>query len=135
MQLERYLEFYPESAVMVVTLRELGDAPQETMRRVFGFIGVEDSFYSDDFTNARHQSKKKRTRNDFGRFMSRVPGFDRLAQMPPRRWRKRIRKLTHSEIGKVALPEADRAKLADILRDDANKLRKFTGLDLGHWSV
>ncbi len=135
MQLERYLQFYPKSAIMVVTLRELGGEPQETMGRVFRFIGVDDSFYSDDFTNPRHQSKKKRTKNAFGFFMSRVPGFDRLAQMPPRRWRKRIRKLTHSEIGKVSLPEADREKLADILREDANKLREFTGLDLGHWSV
>jgi hypothetical protein len=49
LQIQRYLEYFPLSRMFLLTLEELQARPRQTMRAMFRFLGVDDSFYSPDF--------------------------------------------------------------------------------------
>jgi Sulfotransferase domain len=44
LQLDRYLEYFPREQILVITAEELRDARRDTIRRVYGFIGVDTDF-------------------------------------------------------------------------------------------
>ncbi|MGH2962217.1 MAG: sulfotransferase family protein [Solirubrobacterales bacterium] len=142
MQLEPYLEHVGRERVELVTQEELKRSRDETMRRVFGFLGVDDSFSSAHFSREWETGTGKRT----GRFRLmdravRLPGlraldrnFDRL----PESLRWLVERLVHDPEGAAAarpeLPAALRVELAGRLRPDVEWLESLTGRRFG-WEL
>jgi hypothetical protein len=135
MQLDPYLARFPADRVEVVSQEELKSNREVTMRRVFGWLGVDDSFSSPQFSREWETGGGKRT----GRFrlMDRavqLPGlraidrnFDRL----PESLRWLVERAVHDpEGGGEELPELPapvRERVADRFRGDVERLEALTG--------
>ena len=142
MQLEPYLERFGAERIEVVSQEELKQQRGETMRRVFGFLGVDESFASPQFSREWETGTGKRT----GRFRAmdravRMPGlraldrnFDRL----PESLRWLVERTIHDPEGGAAerpeLPSSIRDRLAERFRPDVERLESITGRRFG-WEL
>ena len=59
-QLERYLRVFPRERVHVVSSERLRDARAETVRGVFRFLGVDDSWLPPNLSRSYHRTAEKR---------------------------------------------------------------------------
>jgi Sulfotransferase domain len=132
-QLEPYLDAFESDRVMVVSREELLRDRAQTMRRVFGFLGVDEGFTSDQFEREWETGTAKGS----GRFRLmdravRLPGlrtldrnFDRLPE--PLRWR--VERIVHDpDSGAAPKPELPldlRVRLVELLRPDVERLERF----------
>jgi hypothetical protein len=132
-QLEPYLDAFEPDRIMVVSREELLRDRAQTMRRVFGFLGVDEDFTSDQFEREWETGTAKRS----GRFRVmdravRLPGlrtldrnFDRLPE--PLRWR--VERIVHDPDSGAApkpeLPVELRVRLVELLRPDVERLERF----------
>jgi hypothetical protein len=58
-QLRRYLRVFPEPSLLVVAQEDLLRRRRGTLRRVFRFLGVDESFWSPGFERLHHPSASK----------------------------------------------------------------------------
>ncbi len=135
MQLDPYLARFSADRVEVLSQEELKSNREVTMRRVFGWLGVDDSFSSPQFSREWETGGGKRT----GRFrlMDRavqLPGlraldrnFDRL----PESLRWLVERTVHDPEGggeePPELPASVRERVADWFRGDVERLEALTG--------
>jgi hypothetical protein len=138
-QLERYLECFDSSRILVVAREDLLRERAGTMREVFRFLGVDESFDSPQFSREWETGTGKGR----GRFRVldravRIPGlraldrnFDRL----PEGLRWLVERVIHDpqagEAPKPSVPAELRTRLAELLRDDVARLEEFTGRRFG----
>jgi len=137
-QLEAYLEYYPADRILVVDSDDLRHGRNETMRRVFLFLGVDPEFRSPLFRLERHRSSLLRKKTRLGERLAATELEGQLQRLPqPWSWgAKRLTFLPLSRaIPRPRLGDPAREWLVDRVRDDAAQLRAFTGLSLKGWSV
>ncbi len=141
-QLEPYLESFGPERILIVSREELGRERDATVRRVFAFAGVDESFTSPEFDREWETGSGKGS-GGF-RMMDRavrMPGlrtvdrnFDRL----PERMRWLVEKLVHDPgSGEAPKPELDaelRERLAGYFRPDVAKLEEIAGRSFG-WDL
>ena len=134
MQLEPYLERFGER-VEIVTREELRDQREATMRRLFGFLAVDEDFSSPQFER-QWETGSGKSAGGF-RLMDRavrLPGlraldrnFDRL----PESLRWLVERLVHDpgggEAAKPELPAPVRERLAERFRADVERLESLSG--------
>jgi hypothetical protein len=139
MQLRPYLDAFDRARVLVVANEDLAAQRERTMREVFGFLGVDDAFTSEQF--AREWETGSGKQEGGFRLMDRavrLPGlraldrnFDRL----PESLRWLVERVVHDpEQGAAPKPElpADlRSRLTELVRDDVRELEAVTGRELG----
>jgi hypothetical protein len=141
-QLDDYAQRFPMERIEVVTQDELKGSRAETMRRVFRFLEVDESFSSPQFSREWETGTGKRS----GRFRLmdravRLPGlraldanFDRL----PESLRWLVERMVHdpesAAASRPSLPEAIRERLADRFRPDVERLRAMTSREFG-WKL
>jgi hypothetical protein len=135
MQLHAYRDRYPDDRIEIVTREELKRRREETMRRLFEFLGVDPSFSSPQFSREWETGTGKRS----GRFRLldravRLPGlraldrnFDRL----PESLRWLVERLVHDPEGaaveRPTLPDPVRERLEELLRPDTERLEAMIG--------
>ncbi|MEJ2152248.1 MAG: sulfotransferase [Gemmatimonadota bacterium] len=133
-QLSAFLEYYPLSQIHVTTLERLKSHPENTMRAVFRFLGVQSSFASPDFGQVQHSSRKKRRVTRVGQLARQQLGRHRV---------QRLRKtfpidglLYQAEpVPRPILHDRLRHRLEERLVDDVRDLRALTGLAFEEWSL
>ncbi len=133
-QLSAFLEYYPLSQIHVTTLERFKTRPERTMREVFDFLGVENSFVSPDFGRVQHSSKKKRRVTRLGQFARQRLGRHRV---------QRLRKTFSIDgllyeaqpVPRPILNDRLRHRLEERLVDDVRDLRALTGLAFEEWSL
>src|SRR5690606_7020448 len=59
-QIQQYLAYFPPSQLLLLTLEELHADRQQTLARVFRFLGVDDQFSCPAFESALNESSTKR---------------------------------------------------------------------------
>jgi hypothetical protein len=137
-QAEPYLEHLGSERIAFVTREELRDRRAETMRNLFGFLGVEAGFTSPQFEREWETGSAKG--GGGFRLMDRavrLPGlrsldrnFDRL----PERWRWVVERIVHDpgsgEAPKPELPAGLRARLVEVFRPDVERLEELAGRKL-----
>jgi Sulfotransferase domain len=137
-QVSAFLEFYPRSQLMVVTMDELHRQCRATMMKVFDFLEVERDFRSPMIAIRRNRSSRKRRKNRVGDWIATTQLARRIDSLPDR-WRSPLRNALYypfsRRFDRPALGEADRRELAERLRDDATRFREFAGRDFAEWSV
>jgi len=142
MQLDDYRARFPAERIEIVTQDELKERRAETMRRVFRFLDVDESFSSPQFSREWETGTGKRS----GRFRLmdravRLPGlraldrnFDRL----PESLRWVVERMVHdpesAAASRPALPDAVREALAARFRPDVERLQAMTGREFG-WEL
>ena len=136
MQLQQYLEFFPPSNILIVTQEELYSHRQRTLKEVFRFLEVDDSFHCRDFFSIRHKSSGKRRRNNAGSSMFRMFEMNILERLPSvtRRHLEQLLYLSFShKIEQPMLNEGLTLRLIDHIENDTNHLREYTGCKFEQW--
>jgi hypothetical protein len=136
MQLERFLRYYDRSRILVFQQSDLRERREDTLREVFDFVDVDPSFHHKAFNTVRHRTAKKRRATKAG---MKVQEWSRTD------WGKRVPKAfwNYAEAGLRLSRPIERPNLRDqlpddvlaALREDAQKLREFTGRDFDNWSI
>jgi hypothetical protein len=138
MQLQQYLKYFPKSSILILTQKDLFDRRQDTLRDVFRFLGVDDTFVSTEFAGLVFESSTKKAKNRLGLALARTRERGILRRLPPalRRPAERIvRSIVTSNVERPALDEQLRSQLRVILKEDIAQFRNFAGRPFADWSV
>lgn len=125
-QLARFLAHYDRDRVLLLDFADLRDEPVSVLKRVFGFLGVDDAYTHSDMGRVHHDSSRKGQPNALGRPIATIPGVRHLRYALPQVFEK--------PLPKPELPDDVRDALMDALRDDVEALRAESGLALD-WGI
>ena len=137
MQLEPYLKRFPPERIMVLDFADLRDRRGETMRRLFGFLGVDEDFTSPRFAEVHMERPQRRRRRPAAfavRTLSRRLGKARAYRLQ-QRTPAAVRKALSRRLDPPELALADRGRLEALYAEEVARLRQLTGLALASWSV
>jgi hypothetical protein len=141
MQLQPYLERFDRSQIEIITQEELQGEREETMRKAFGFAGVDETFTSEQFDREWEKSSAKQgDKYQFMEKLIKLPGFrsfDRNFDRLPESMRWLVEKIVHDP----EKPPAPKPKLPDDLFEtvrsrfgaDVAELQKFAGREFAGW--
>jgi len=137
-QLETYLRHFPREQIRVIASESLRDRRRETLRELFGWLGVDSTFYCRQFEQMRFRASDQRRKNGLGLWLAPLTSAALWKRLPPSlAWR--VEKLPYFPFSKhVPRPEVNpalRQRLMDVFRDDVRRLRELTGQPLSHWCV
>lgn len=138
MQLRQYLNYFPSSNILIITLEDLFKYRKSTMKDVFRFLKIDETFYSPKFMEIKHESPEKGQKNQIGLLLKRVSELG-IARLFSTNLRMTIGKAIYSPFSgrmkPLNLDQNLRRKLSDFLKDDIDSLRKHTGFTFPDWSV
>ena len=138
LQLDRFREFFSDSQIIVLDQRELLTARSATMRDLFERLGVDPGFTSPEFEQLHNEREAKMRPNPAGVWMYRR-GLLRRARdttrVLPRAIREPLKRLVADPVRTPDIDPSLRAELEACLREDAQRLRAYSGKPLAHWSV
>jgi Sulfotransferase domain len=141
LQLQPYLEHFDRDRIEVITAEELGDDRQGTMRKAFGFLGVDEDFFHEQFDREWEKSSAKQ--GDKYQVMERLiklPGFrsfDRNFDRLPESLRWMVEKVVHDpekpSAPKPNLPDELYERVRGWFHDDVAALQQFAGRRFAGW--
>jgi hypothetical protein len=138
-QLEPFLDAFGPDRIHIETQERLLADREGTLRRVFAFLGVDESFTSPEFERMWEVTAGKTRKFTIAyRLSRRFGGADRWGTLPPRlRWLgERIAfHPTGGGVERPAISDELRARLRELYAPEAERLRELSGLPLEGWSV
>lgn len=138
MQLERWLACFPARNVLVVAQEELLGNRVETLRRVFAFLGIDETFHHERFAALSNVSREKRAPTRLEAWLrqrraaSTARRLPRVVRAPGRRV---LNALNRDPLHRPVLSEARRDELRTLLQEDTDRLRAYTGRSFSSWSL
>lgn len=135
-QLDQYLPHYAPDRILVVDHRELLQRRSETLDEVFTFLGAEPGFRHADYGTPYNATGEKRRMTALGAKVRRGIRGTPLDAGPVRGAILGVERLVPRS--KEEPPDVRarlRPDIVELLREDAARLRAFTGMALDHWSV
>jgi hypothetical protein len=137
-QLEQYLAFYPREQVLVISTEELRDQRAATLRRVFQFLGVDDSFTCARFDRQLYRARDQRQLTSLGRGVAAVTRRLATPRWPPGLvWR--LKSLPYPGLSRPVpvpvMPPKLAAAVREFLRPDRERLCALTGRDFSAWEA
>jgi Sulfotransferase family len=138
LQLELYLQQFPKQRVLVVDQADLLTDRLATLRKIFGFLAVDDAFDSSRFAVEQNKGDQHRT------YSPRLASFVGRTVRPRSQWLPpRVRRALRRSAEQVLLPahekttlDADsRAQLEEFYAGEVKRLRTLTGRAFPTWSV
>lgn len=145
LQLEQYFEHFPRDRVLVVTSEDLRHSRAATMRRVFGFLEVDETFVPDVIEREFYRTEDRAAfspaawgvRRTLKRYL---PGTKRAKELvdtvAPRMLSGILRR---SDLARpaleVAVDERLRSELVALLRDDVGRLRRYLPEGFDGWGI
>jgi hypothetical protein len=141
LQLEQYLEYFRKENILVLVSEELRNDRRNTLRAAFRFLGVDENFEAPEWDTLHYPGDDLRRKTRVGYGLLRVA--EAVRSSPVRRYLPRqlmtpiraFNAATARRIERPTIVESLREELADYLREDVDKLRKFTGRALESWSI
>jgi hypothetical protein len=137
-QLDEYVAYFSREKILVVTSEGLKDMRQETLRRIFRFLGVDESFGSESFNQIRHDSSVKVKRNVIGRAFARYQSLRNIEGMikalVPYRWYPFFARLVGSKFDRLSLSQAQQSQVRQLLFEDFQRLKEFSGHEFREWN-
>ncbi len=135
-QLEPYLERFPRERLLILTTEALRSQRNQTVARVFEFLGVDPSWVPPSLGREAHRGDQLRIPRSGLSALGRLPGYRRLLD---RSWRLRLlhRKITTRPAPKVdttLTPEAE-AALARRLAPDVARLVTIVDGNFDGWGL
>jgi len=137
-QLQQYLEYFPASSILILTLEELAANTQENLQKIFNFLEIDSSLYPFKTFKKFHQSVDKRRKTKLGNLIAKMPLIREIDKLPSKeKWyaEKFIYWLFSEKVAKPDLEDNLRRELIDYLRQDIDSLRNYTGNDFNYWCV
>ncbi len=136
-QLDRYLRNFPQEKILVVDQADLLSQRQATMREIFAFLSVDDSFTSPLFEEKMNTGEERRTYSDFVILLRRIQA-SRLQRLPRglrRVLRRSAERLISQPLERPALDVHLQSRLQELYANDVERLRHLTGKTFPTWSV
>ena len=137
-QIEQYLEYFSLPQLLVLDREDLKSDRGRTMRQVFQFLEVDPNFHSSVFDSELNTRRDKRAMTGAGSVLwqrALVPAGRRL----PAAIKVRGRAPLHRAFSRpVAVPPLDpevESGLRELLRPEADRLRRLTGKAFATWSI
>lgn len=139
-QVETYLRRFPADRILVVDSVDLRQRRDETLARVFEHVGADPGFSDPTFEvehYARDAENVQRPRTELA--VARSDLYRRFVRpLIPDAARRALRMAARRALGRQVSPVADphlRARLAEALAPEAERLRELTGQPFASWSV
>ncbi|MBA3739622.1 MAG: sulfotransferase domain-containing protein [Chloroflexi bacterium] len=135
MQLERYLECFPLSQILILTTEDLRERPQHMLRRAVDFMGV--APFQFEVLSEANVSERRGQNNRLGRLLE-SPRAKRIGRRLPRpavELAKFLNARMSKKVRRSVLEDVTRRELMEFLRDDVTRLRALTGMAFENWSV
>jgi hypothetical protein len=126
--LQRFLDYFPRSALLVMLMEDLAQDPAGTYRQLCRHIGVEATELPTNLGTAFNATKPVRSKA-VRRFMLRSRAFKRL----PRDWGLWLDRLNRVKSGYPPLDPVMRQRLLDYYADDTTALAELLDRDLSAW--
>lgn len=139
MQLDQYVEVFPRSSVLVLTLEEFRSAPERVLARTCEFLGVAPDYEFRD-------PGAPRNRGDFFEvprpiaWMAKSRAVRSVVSRLPQgihRWlRESVAGLgagRRRTLGRWSPNEVEREQILDLLSPDLQRLRQHYGVDIARW--
>jgi hypothetical protein len=137
-QLDRYLRNFTQENTLVVDQADLLANRQATLREIFAFLSVDESFISPVFQEVKNTGKEQRTYSNFIVLQRRAqasPAIQRLPRPLRRFLRRSIERVVSRPLEPPTLDEELRGRLQDLYATDAARLRELTGKKFPTWSI
>ena len=146
MQLERYLEHFPREQIHILTSEDLRSSRAETLRGVFGFIGVDQSFVPPSIEREFYKTEERAQYPSIAwkvrRFAKRyVPHSKRAKELVdslmPRVLGRRPAAVTTDGASRstVSLPDDVADRIRAIFAEDVALLRRSMPPDFDGWGL
>jgi Sulfotransferase domain len=134
LQLSRYLEYFPAEQILVVCTEDMKSDRRATLRTIFRFLGVDESFWSPQHELLYHVSTRK------GRLRRALERSRVARQVRPHVPRSVISWLATQDnrkqtVDRPTIRDPLRSELRDYLRNDIERLRQELGRDFPKWTV
>jgi hypothetical protein len=131
-QLERYLRHFPREQLHCILYEDYNEHPEAEVREVYRYLGVDDDF-SQDLSIRLNVSGLPKSRG-----LQAVSNRSRrlkwlLEPLLPDRVRRGLLKAQNKNLSRPPLPPEVRARLIEEYREDVERVRKLTGLDVSRW--
>lgn len=137
-QLQQHLDWTERERIMVVDSDDLRDRRDDTLRAIFGFVGLSFDLPTREH-GVLHNARANRTRlTASGRRVSAMLDHAlgaRLAQAVREHGPVLLKDRFRETAPASELPPRLRAELADELRPEVERLRAYSGLPLAGWSL
>jgi hypothetical protein len=129
---------FPAERILILDREDPGMDAAPGLAEVLRFLGVDEAFRPDGLERRWNASTRQHglAWRTIVR-LRRLPGWPRIASLPPRRALWAVERLTGARSGPaLAGPsQAARRRLAASLMDDAARFRELTGRPFARWSV
>ena len=138
MQLEQFLTYYPEPQILIITQEDLWSKRQNTLHKIFRFLDVDHTFCHPNFNKILHGSNDKRRLNKIGELMLGSPAVKIIELLTNSRSGEIKKKIFRAYSRKIERPFMDKSlrdELVEYLKEDVDRLRKFTGHKFENWSI
>ena len=138
LQLNQYLKFYSKSRILIIPLEHLSQNRAETLKKLFRFLEVDESFVTDRFDRIMHASQGKGRKNRIGLLLK------WLSDTPPARlfstqFRMSLGEILYRPFAKrISRPELDEeltSAIRSILKSDIDRFREVSGYRLSSWRI
>ena len=127
MQINQFLSYFQLDQILVVSLEDLSRNRCLILKKIFSFLGVDESFIHPDFMQVFHQSAKKKRLTDFGDRIFKFPFGGRLLNVFPN--------LMVEDIKSPKISIESQERLCYILKDDIEYFRKITKQTFSEWLI
>lgn len=132
-QLERFYDAFPDQQLQIFLYEDYRSDPAAMLRRIFGFIGVDDGF-EPDFTHETNMGGQPRHAWLQALVMRPNPVASLAAIVVPPGARRAIRDMvSRRNLARDAMSARARALLIERLSDDILRLQGLLKRDLSHW--
>lgn len=136
-QLEQYLNYFPQKNILVVDQADLLANRQTTLSEIFSFLSVDASFVSQGFDEEVLTAGEHRTYSELVAALawSRTTPLLKLPRRLRRVMRRSAERLVSKPLGTQALDDGVRHRLQDLYSHDVKRFRELTGKTFPTWSV
>jgi hypothetical protein len=138
MQLDRYLRHFPRDRVLVIDQAELLADRRATLREIFAFLSVDDTFDSPRFEEKLGTSGERRVYPSRYLHLAKRITASPLRRLP-RGARRSLRRVTERALWPAletpTLDEDLRTELQKLYAGEVERLRALTGRTFSTWSV
>lgn len=138
MQLEQFLPYFPQSSFYFLTSEDLSRKTEETLQKLFRFLGADDCFSDRRFSKVKHKTEDRRRKNAMGVWLSNTSAIQSLDKLPydvREKLKAAIFYPFSERVQRPTIAPGLQAELIDYFRPDVERLREFTNCSFNDWCV
>jgi hypothetical protein len=136
-QLDQYLRHFPQERILVVDQADLLANRHSTLKEIFDFLSVDNSFVSKGFDEKLNTSEEHRTYSKFTVMTMRARA-SLLLKLPRGLrvfMRRSVERVVSRPLERPTLDDDLRIRLQELYAEDVTRLRQITGKQFSTWSV